>query len=383
MSRTTSLYLHFPYCWSKCSYCAFNSVAYSKPQSLRFLEALKSEIQRYACSPDFESRSLSTIYMGGGTPSIFSEDQILDVLAKCRAFFLWEDNIEITLEANPGTIHPRKLAGLRGGGINRLSIGIESFQDAELKFLGRAHNAKVAREALPMARAAGFENISLDFIYALPDQTMEDWKRTLDEAIQLNPEHLSAYALMIEEGTELGEKHDRGLCVLPDEERQIRFDRWTRERFARAGFHRYEVSNYSKSGSLCRHNMVYWSQGEYLGLGPGAHSYFGGQRFSKTPDVESYIQEIEAGGQAIERVEVISRTRALQEAWIFGLRTTEGIDAEALRKRYPEVRWDVPAKMLQRWINDGLAVPDSHRVRLSEEGLEVWDLIAADIVAVV
>ncbi len=382
MNAPLSLYLHFPYCWSKCHYCAFNSIRYDKPQSLRFLSALKTEIARYGRRPATRDRRLSTIFMGGGTPSIFSADRILDVLDHCRDHFNFSDDIEITIEANPGTVDLKKLAALRRGGINRLSMGVQSFRDGELAALGRAHSSRVAREAYGTARQAGFENINLDFMYALPDQRLEDWAGTLDEAIGLGPDHLSAYALTIEAGTRFGAEHENGLRVLPDEERQIRFDELTQAKLSHAGYIRYEVSNYARPGHACRHNLGYWSQHDYLGLGPGAHSYFDGRRFSKIEDIDAYIRELEAGGEAIEESEPIGPALAGREAVIFGLRKTNGIDLDEIRRRYPTPDPDRLQTTFEEWRRDDLMILDLPHVRLSPKGLRLWDRMAEELIAV-
>jgi len=382
MKDSLSLYLHFPYCWSKCHYCAFNSVRYDKPQSLRFLSALKTEIARYGSRPEVRGRRLTTVYMGGGTPSIFNADQILEVLDQVRRHFHFAEEIEITMEANPGTVDREKLTAMRKGGINRLSIGVQSFQNDELVWLGRAHNSRVAKEAYGNAREAGFENVNLDFMYAFPDQRLEDWTRTLDEAIGLGPEHLSAYALTIEEGTRFGADQDHGLLVLPDEERQIRFDELTWARLGDAGYQRYEVSNYARPGYACRHNLGYWGQQEYLGLGPGAHSYMGGRRFSKIEDIETYIRDIEKGGEAIEESESIGPDLAFREALIFGLRKTEGIRLDEIRRRYPRSNPDRLQQTFEQWSLEELIVLDPPRLRLSFKGLRLWDRIAEEITAV-
>ncbi|MBI3810874.1 MAG: radical SAM family heme chaperone HemW [Nitrospirae bacterium] len=382
MDAALSLYLHFPYCWSKCHYCAFNSIRYDKPQSLRFLSALKAEIVHCGRLPAVQGRRLSTIFMGGGTPSIFSADRILDVLDHCRGYFDFSDDIEITMEANPGTVDMKKLAALRRGGINRLSMGVQSFRDEELVALGRAHNSNVARDAYRAAREAGFENINLDFMYALQDQRLEDWAATLDKAIDLGPEHLSAYALTIEAGTRFGADHNNGLMVLPDEERQIRFDELTRTKLSATGYDQYEVSNYARPGYACRHNLGYWSQNDYLGLGPGAHSYFGGRRFSKIEDIEAYIENVASGGEAIEESEPIGPALAGREAVIFGLRKTAGIDLDEIRRRYPTPDPERLQTTFEQWSRDELVILDLPRVRLSPKGLRLWDRMAEELIAV-
>jgi oxygen-independent coproporphyrinogen-3 oxidase len=343
---------------------------------------LKTEIARNGRSPAIQGRRLSTLFMGGGTPSIFSAEQILNVLDQCRDHFDFMDDIEITMEANPGTVGLEKLAALRRGGINRLSMGVQSFRNDELAALGRAHNARVAREAYRMAREAGFENINLDFIYALPDQRLEEWAGTLDEAIGLGPEHLSAYALTIEEGTRFGADYENGLLVLPDEDRQLRFDELTQAKLSNAGYVRYEVSNYARPGYACRHNLCYWGQQDYLGLGPGAHSYFRDRRFSKIEDIDAYIRAVEAGGEAIDESEPIGLTLAGREAVIFGLRKTEGIHLDEIRRRYPLADPEGLQTKFEQWGRDELMILDLPQVRLSPKGLRLWDRMAEDLIAV-
>jgi oxygen-independent coproporphyrinogen-3 oxidase len=218
-------------------------------------------------------------------------------------------------------------------------------------------------------------------MYALPDQSLEDWNRTLEEAIGLGPEHLSAYALTIEVGTRFGADHDRGLLVLPDEERQIRFDEWTRATLTGTGYLQYEVSNYARPGYACRHNLGYWGQREYLGLGPGAHSYMGGHRFSKMEDIDAYIRDIEKGGEAIEEIESIGPDLAFREALIFGLRKTEGVRLDEIRNRYPMGDSGRLQQRLEQWSLDELIILDPPSVRLSSKGLGVWDRLAEEIIA--
>jgi putative oxygen-independent coproporphyrinogen III oxidase len=379
MNIPVSIYLHFPYCWSKCRYCAFNSIRYDKPQSLRFLAALKMEISRYGRSTRLDGRRVSTVYMGGGTPSIFAAEQILDVLDHCRRNFDFEEDVEITMEANPGTVNRDKLTALKSGGITRLSLGIESLHDDELAMLGRAHTPRVAREAYATARMSGFENVNLDFIYALPDQPLDRWKRTLDEAIELGPEHISAYALSIEGGTAFEEDRRKGGLRLPDEERQLRFDEWTQGRLSDAGFVWYEISNYTRPGYACRHNLGYWDQREYLGLGPGAHSYYGDWRFSKIEDIEAYIKNIESGGPAVEESEAIGPILAGSEAVIFGLRKTGGIQLDEIQSRFPLMETNRIQSRLEEWSRDGLVDLSPSRVCLTRKGLRLLDRMAEDI----
>lgn len=411
-ASSLSLYLHFPYCWSKCHYCAFNSIRYDKIQSLRFLSSLKSEIGRYAGGPGFRDKVLSTIFMGGGTPSIFAADQILDVLEHCRRHWSFSGDIEITMEANPGTVNAEKLEALREGGVNRLSLGVQSFRNAELESLGRAHNAQTAREAYRMAREAGFSNINLDFMYALERQHISEWSESLTEAVDLAPDHLSAYALIIEKETRFGTESQNGR-VFPCEEDQIPFDELTEEVLALGGYRRYEVSNYARPGRESRHNLVYWGQDEYLGLGPGAHSFLAaptlsveeglvrslvaaspqpsndskcgdpsaGWRFSKVADIERYIGHVDAGQHAVESCDAVSTDMALREAVIFGLRKTEGILLEEVIRRFPASQAEVLGGVIRQWEREGWMILEPPHLRLSSRGLRLWDRMAEEIIA--
>jgi oxygen-independent coproporphyrinogen-3 oxidase len=372
-----ALYLHFPYCWSRCHYCAFNTVRWDPQQSERFLRTLLSEIERYG--ERLSDRSVTTVYLGGGTPSIFAADAIAAVLETVRARFRVAPDAEVTLEANPGTVRGDKFATLRRAGVTRLSMGVQSFHDAELTYLGRAHTSAVAEQAYAQARAAGFSNVNLDFIYALPGQSLERWRATLERATALRPEHLSAYALTIEPGTRFGAAEARGDLVVPDEAAQTRFFAFTRAFLAAAGYPAYEISNYARPGCACRHNLVYWSQQDYLGLGPGAFSYLDGHRFCKRHAIEAYIAEIEAGTDAIEEIEAISGATAFIEGLVFGLRKTEGADLERLTAQTGVQLPPGLQRALDWLVTTGLMRRRPAGIALTEAGAAVADGVAAEL----
>ena len=377
--RPIGLYLHFPYCWSKCHYCAFNSIRYDREQSRGLLRALAAELGRYA--PLAAGRRVATVFLGGGTPSIFGADEILDVLAAARSGFDVAADAEITLEANPGTVRADKLRQLRAGGVNRLSLGVQSFWDDELRYLGRAHSAATAGAAFDAARGAGFDNINLDFIYGFAGHSAARWRATLARALALGPEHLSAYALTIEDGTAFGTAVATGAMVAPDEDEQQRLWQWHRDFLGDHGFNPYEISNFARPGRACRHNLGYWSQEEYIGVGPGAHSYFDRRRFANITDIARYVDTALAGENTVAEDEAVPSELALREAVILGLRMERGIHLDELARRFNRPLPVGIVQRLERLAQDRLAIFNPPRVRLSPAGLALCDGIAVELLA--
>ncbi|TMG07911.1 MAG: radical SAM family heme chaperone HemW, partial [Chloroflexi bacterium] len=270
-----SLYVHIPFCTLKCSYCDFNSYAGIESLMRPFVDALCDEMLLWA--PFLADRRVETVFFGGGTPSLLPIGEVNEVMSTMRGEFALAADAEISFEANPGTVDRDYLRGLLAAGVNRVSFGVQSFHDDELRALDRIHSAGEAEEAYRWAREASFERINLDLIYGLPEQPMERWQATLEQAIALGPEHLSLYALTVEEGTKLAHDIERGKAPGPDGDMQAAMYEWSCERLDRAGYRQYEISNWSRPGEECRHNIVYWWNGEWLGLGPGAHSHVGGK----------------------------------------------------------------------------------------------------------
>ena len=278
MGDKLGLYLHIPFCRSKCAYCDFYSLAGREEQMDAYQNALLAHLKQTACTAHCP---VDTVYFGGGTPSLFGEKRLLALLAAVKKYYKLDRDAEITLEANPDSVSLKMLAKLRAGGFNRLSIGMQSAQDGELQAVGRPHTAEQTVQAVCAARKAKFKNVSLDLIYGLPGQTLESWQATVAQAVALQPQHLSCYGLKVEEHTPLARGLARGeFSLLPSGDDQADRLLWTAERLARAGFVQYEISNFARPGYESQHNLRYWLTRPYLSFGPGAHSDFGGRRFS-------------------------------------------------------------------------------------------------------
>ena len=286
--RKLELYLHIPFCIRKCSYCDFLSFAADESLKERYAGQLIEEI--HAKSAAFADREISTLFIGGGTPSILKAESLAQIMAAVRADFALAADCEATIEANPGTLTADWLETCRAAGLNRLSLGLQSADDGELRTLGRIHTWEQFLASYGMVRRAGFENVNVDLMSALPGQSLASWERSLREVTALEPEHISAYSLIVEEGTPFCERYSgAGAKLLPDEDTERAMYRAAKEILGRAGFERYEISNYAKPGRACRHNIGYWTGEEYLGLGLGASSYVDGWRFSNTGDMERYL----------------------------------------------------------------------------------------------
>jgi len=334
------IYVHIPFCTAKCGYCDFNSYAGHDHLIPSYGEALLAEASLWSRAAG--GRTVTSIFFGGGTPSLTPAQEMRQILDGLRAMFEVATDAEVSLEANPGSLGPEYLRELRAAGFNRLSIGVQSFDDAELKSLDRIHSAADAEAAVAAARAGGFEDLNLDLIYGLPGQTMARWRENLERALALEPEHLSLYALTIEEGTPLARDIARGRAEAPDGDLQADLYEWTQERMAEAGFEHYETSNWARPGHRCRHNLVYWKHHEYLGLGAGAHSYFNGVRFSTVLLPNRYVELVQEAAATegartmrhLVNVEPITAEVAASDALILGLRLIEGVDVDAFNQRF-------------------------------------------------
>lgn len=379
-----SLYIHVPYCDSKCPYCDFNSYAVKRWPEGEYAEALIAELRAAAAQPEWVDGSVRTIFFGGGTPSLFAAASIGAVLDSVRA--LWPQaaaEIEVTLEANPGTVDADKLARLRAVGINRISFGVQSFNPRHLARLGRIHSAGQAIDAIRQARAVGFTNLSFDLMFAVPGQTPDDWQADLDTALALAPDHLSAYNLTYEEGTAFHAQRRTGALTPVPEEAEVAMFTQTRARLATAGFAPYEISNFARAGRECAHNLNYWRAGAYLGVGAGAHAFAhrpaAGRRWSNERLPQRYIERIRAAGHARVSEELLSAEQARGEYAFLGLRCSEGIGAVAFAERFG-IDFPRAFSQVEGLQRDGLLEDVAGRWRLTPRGLLFADTVFATFV---
>ncbi|HKJ83004.1 MAG TPA: radical SAM family heme chaperone HemW, partial [Mariprofundaceae bacterium] len=350
-----------------------------------YREALVQELAYWATQPQFAGRRFATLFFGGGTPSLAPPELVAEVVEQARCLFGFEPRVEITLESNPGTVDAGHFAGYRAAGVNRLSIGIQSLDNAELRWLERIHDANEAIRAYETARAAGFDNINLDLMYGLPEQTAERWTRSLEQAIALGPEHLSCYQLTIEPHTLLASRHAKSPLPMPGEETGLTLFRSVRNRLAAAGFEAYEISNFAHPGLHCRHNDGYWLYRDYIGIGAGAAGKWdegngGVVRYTNTRSPEQYMGRIGISGCAIQHDECLDLHRAAAEAAWLGMRRRAGIGRSDFLDRFSRDVWEMFATELQPWRDTGhLELTDAH-LRLSDRGLALTDAIATSVI---
>lgn len=344
-----SLYIHIPFCVRKCGYCDFLSAPADEKARDRYVQALLMEIERYQ-GTETADRRIRTLYIGGGTPSTLSVKQLECIIQKIKCTFNICDDIEASMEMNPGTASKEKCRALYQMGINRLSIGLQSTNDKELKTLGRIHSYEDFLNTYTWCREAGFQNINVDLMAALPYQTVESYTSGLRKIIRLAPEHISAYSLILEEGTSFYQKYNSGCYPLPDEEQERLMYRETEQILAQAGYERYEISNYAKKGYACRHNLVYWQGGDYLGLGLGSSSYMDGVRFHNTTDFDTYVNQ----NAYVEDREELSVQAKMEEFMFLGLRVMAGVSGPEFEKRFGKTMEDVYGDVLRKHEEEGL-----------------------------
>ncbi|MBJ6801516.1 radical SAM family heme chaperone HemW [Geomonas propionica] len=372
------LYIHFPFCLKKCLYCDFNSTAWSGAELDGYVELLLREMElRQEALP--EPVQAPTLYLGGGTPSLMVPELVGRLIEQAALRFGLEQGAEVTLEANPGTLTPERLAGYRAAGVNRLSLGIQSFEERLLERLGRAHSVPQALAAFDQARRAGFDNISIDLMHSLPGQTLEDWRAALAQGIALAPEHVSAYALSIEEGTPFEKLYQGGELVLPGEEEAARMFETTAELLTGAGYLHYEISNFGRPGRFSRHNQSYWSRQSYLGFGSGAHSFWNpdglGRRWNNAADLDDYRTAL-AAGLLPERDEVqLSLQDAVAESFFLGLRVLSGLDLAPIKACFGEDALAGQLAEVERLQQAGLLVADGGRIRLADSSVIIANSI--------
>ncbi len=375
MPTPVSLYLHVPFCTVKCAYCDFNSYADIEELIPAWESALLEELRRW--SQQVTGRPVPTVFIGGGTPTLLTGESIARIMDEIRSLYDLEPTAEVTLEGNPESVALDRLQAYREAGVNRLSMGVQSLDARELRFLDRIHSAERAEEAFHVAREAGFDNVNLDLIFGLPGQSLASWQRTLDEVLRWQPEHLSCYALIVEDGTPLAQRVSRGEVIEADADLVAEMAEQTERRLATAGYRQYEISNYAREAGgdgECRHNLVYWRHGEYVGVGPGAHGFVDGVRYAVERSPLRYARLMAVGGgahgvasPAAVSAERISDETAALDTFVMGMRLNAGIDTKAFARRYP-TPWASFQEAIDWGARAGLTSTDGAQLCLTSKG---------------
>jgi oxygen-independent coproporphyrinogen-3 oxidase len=386
------VYVHVPFCGSICSYCNFNRGLYDEALKTRFVAALIKEIRsgasgegqgvtgegQWANAPDPLPLAPDTLYFGGGTPSLLSPDEVASIIDACREFLQLSVDPEITLEANPETVTPRLLEHFRAAGVNRLSFGVQSFRDDELQRLGRRHSGDRAAQVVDMARAAGFDNISLDLMMWLPGQRVSEWRSNVEKAIDVAPDHLSLYILEVYPHLPLKQEIDRRGWVQESDEGVAEMYESAMGLVDDAGFRQYEISNVCQPGRESRHNLKYWIDGNWLGFGPGAHSTWRGSRWRNISPTLEYVERVTTGAPVIAERRVLDKDERLGDALFTGLRLSQGIDLDELSRRYDTDIWGRFESRLLPFLDAGLLLRQDGRLKLTRQGM----LVANEVMSV-
>jgi len=376
MKKDLGLYIHIPFCARKCEYCDFLSWSAGEEEREQYVEALLLEIESYRGFA--KGYRVSTIFIGGGTPSVLLPKQMERILQKVYEVFELEKRPEITIEINPGTVNEEKLQCYKENGVNRLSMGLQSVNNEKLRLLGRIHTYQDFVGSYELARKVGFDNISLDLISSIPGQTLQDWKKELETATAQKPEHISVYQLIIEEGTPFYEKYAEHPELLPDEETSREIYLWTGKFLKEAGYEQYEISNYTKSGKESRHNLKYWERGDYLGLGLGAASMVRNIRMSNTKDMKTYLERCTQPKTMREDVQFLEEPRQMEEFMFLGLRKTRGVSKKEFRRTFGREMDMVYEKALHKCLENGMLLEHKDRIFLSEEGTLLSNMVLSE-----
>lgn len=377
------IYVHIPFCDKKCYYCDFNTYAGLTGLAPAYLEAIRTELavrsRQQTAHGLLGDRPVRSVFIGGGTPTVLSGTQLADLLNTVRGQFTLQPDAEVTVEANPGTIDGDKLAALRTAGVNRLSIGAQTFDAERLQRLGRLHAPDDVRSGVAAARQAGFDNVSIDLIFGLPNQTLDDWDEDVTEALALAPDHVSAYSLIIEHGTPFHALYEAGRLPVPDDDIVADMLALTQQRLTAAGYEAYEISNYALPGKRSVHNQLYWRNEEYVGVGCGAVSYVSGHRQMTERDPVRYIEALVAGTDVpLAESEAVDRETAMAETVMLGLRLREGLSNGVFRDRFGEGLVETYGAAIDRHIGLGTLIWDGDWLRLTPRGLTVANQVIVD-----
>lgn len=377
--RPLAVYVHIPFCIRKCYYCDFLSAPATDETQAEYVYALCGEIRREA--KEYTDYEVISVFFGGGTPSVLKAELFAGLMKVIRESFCLSESPEITVECNPGTLNKEKLTTYRKLGVNRLSIGLQSANDEELKLLGRIHTWEEFVQNYFLARECGFDNINIDLMAALPGQTMESYSNTLSQILTLSPEHISSYGLILEEGTpfyswfvkkeDAHGKQAASLPVLPDEETECRMYEYTGEILKKNGYHRYEISNYAKTGRECRHNICYWQRTEYIGFGPGAASQIGTRRFGRERDFSAYLKCLRQNRTSIAEQESLSIEDEMEEFMFLGMRMMKGVSLSEFQEKFKQDMHEVYGRVIRKYVQLGMMEEQDGMLRLTEAGIEV------------
>jgi len=369
-----SLYIHIPFCKQKCLYCDFPSYSGKEQFMDEYIDALNKEILRKA-----HQYTVNSIFIGGGTPSYLNNSSLEKLLATLNKLNL-KENIEFTVECNPGTLDKENLSIMKKYNVNRISMGLQSTKNSVLKEIGRIHSYEEFRNNYFLARECGFDNINVDLMFGLPNQTFEDWKKSLEEVATLESAHISAYSLIIEEGTHFYDLYKNDKLKLPDEDKERLMYLATKEILNKYGYHQYEISNFAKTGKECFHNKVYWKCDEYLGLGVSASSFIDKKRIKNIDDIQDYIDKIKKNEDVTEEIHINDINDNMEEFIFMGLRMIEGIEINEFKERFNKDIYEVYRDIINKNIKKELLICSSGRLFLSPKGMEISNYVMSDFI---
>ena len=376
------LYIHIPFCVSKCNYCDFNSYKLDVNLKKRYIDDLKKEMEFYKKDIEKEDyeKEICSIFLGGGTPSILTSNEIEDIFNNIYKNFNIKDNAEVTMECNPGTLTREKLEVMKKCGVNRLSIGLQAVQNNKLKEIGRIHTYEEFEKNYKQALDVGFDNINVDLMYALPNHNLDEWKESLEKIVSLNPSHISAYSLILEEGTKLYDMYEDNKFELIDEDTDINMYNHTINYLKQNGYNQYEISNYSKPGLECKHNILYWKCYHYIGLGAGASGYLGNSRYNNVENLDEYHNMIDKNKKPISNLENLSIEDKIQEKIFMGLRMNEGIYFEDFKKEFNIEFKNKYNKQIKDLKNKDLIKESKVGIKLTQKGREISNSVFVEFI---
>ena len=372
------LYIHIPFCVTKCKYCDFNSFKIDLNEKIKYLNYLGEEMKLY--KEEIKNREIDSVFVGGGTPSILNENEINILFEKIKENFNIKSNAEITMECNPGTLTLNKLKAMKKSGVNRLSIGLQAVQNHHLKYIGRIHTFEEFEKNYHDAKQMGFDNINIDLMYALPNQSREDWMESLEKVVKLNPTHISAYSLILEENTELFKMYERDEFNLLDENTDIEMYEYTIDYLKSHGYNQYEISNYAKGNFECKHNVLYWKCEEYVGIGASASGYFNGIRYNNICELDNYEKMILEGEKPIEWEEKLSIKDEIEESIFLGLRMNEGIQISDFKEKYNFDFEKEYKNEIEKLSKMELIEIDNNLMKLTQKGREISNSIFVEFI---